>query len=87
MHMIHAGIGDILAKTSSLFDWRLSAIATGEHYCDEIAALVRRSLENVIRLSPQAVQRDEEAVRDKLSKLGGTCFEAESAYLALVERP
>ena len=64
MHMIHAGIGDILAKISSLFDWKLSAIATGEHYCEEIAALVRRSLENVIRLSPQAVQRDEEAVRE-----------------------
>ncbi len=64
MHMIHAGIGDILAKTSSLFDWNLSAIATGEHYCEDIAALVRQSLENVIRLSPQAVQRDEKAVKE-----------------------
>lgn len=64
MHMIHAGIGDILAKTSSLFDWKLSAIATGEHYCEEIAALVRQSLENVIRLSPQAVQRDGDAVKE-----------------------
>ena len=64
MHMIHAGIGDILAKTSSLFDWKLSAIATGEHYCEEIAALVRNSLENVIRLSPQAVQRDGTAVKE-----------------------
>ena len=64
MHMIHAGIGDILAKTTSLFDWKLSSVATGEHYCEEIAALVNHSLQNVIRMAPAAVQRDEKAVSE-----------------------
>ena len=64
MHMIHAGIGDILAKTTSLFDWKLSAIATGEHYCCEIAELVHHSLENVINLAPLAVERNEAAISE-----------------------
>ena len=64
LHMIHAGIGDILAKITSLFDWELSAIATGEHYCSNIAALVNQSLQNVIRLAPQAVQREPEAISE-----------------------
>ena len=64
IHMIHAGIGDILAKITSLFDWKISSIATGEHYCGNIAALVDHSLQNVIRLAPRAVQRESQAISE-----------------------
>jgi len=34
-----SGAGDVYGKYTSLFDWQISSILTGEHYCKEIAAL------------------------------------------------
>lgn len=60
--MIHAGIGDILAKYTSLFDWRLSHMITGEYYCNEVARLVDRSLQKTVAEARRAVDRREDAI-------------------------
>ena len=44
MRMLHAGLGDMLAKYISIIEWRISHILTGEYYCAAIADLVRDSL-------------------------------------------
>lgn len=63
IRMIYAGIGDILAKYTSLFDWRLSHIVTGEYYCGSIARLVNRTLQKTVAAAHCAVNRQEDAVR------------------------
>lgn len=63
IRMIYAGIGDILAKYTSLFDWYLSHIVTGEYYCSDIAQLVNRSLQKTVAAAHCAVNRQEDAVR------------------------
>lgn len=63
MHMIHAGLGDILAKYTSLCDWKLSNIVTGEYYCPEVARLVRASLEKTVATARGIAEREEGAVR------------------------
>lgn len=60
--MIHAGLGDIFAKYTALFDWRLAHMVTGEPYCGEIAQLVDRSLQKTVAAAPRAVKREEDAV-------------------------
>jgi len=60
--MLKAGLGDMLAKYVSICDWRIARIITGEYYCEEIAALIRRSLakcagsaEGLFKREPAAV--------------------------------
>ena len=43
MHMLHAGLGDVLGKYTGLADWRMSKIMgleADEPYCDNISNLV-----------------------------------------------
>lgn len=63
IHMIHAGLGDIFAKYTSLFDWQLAHKITGEYYCGEVAQLVNRSLQKTVAAAYRAVNREEDAVR------------------------
>lgn len=42
-----SGAGDVYGKYTSLFDWKVSNILTGEHYCEEIAALEYDALDAV----------------------------------------
>lgn len=61
--MIHAGLGDIFAKYTALFDWRLAHMITGEAYCGEVAQLVNSSLQKTAAAAHRAVKREEDAVR------------------------
>lgn len=63
IRMIHAGLGDIFAKYTSLFDWRLAHMITGEYYCGEVAELVDGSLQKTVAAAHRAVSREEDAVR------------------------
>ena len=63
MRMLQAGYGDMIAKYSAICEWRISAIMTGEPYCEEIAEMVRASLRQVVEAADRLPQRDEEAVR------------------------
>jgi len=60
--MLWAGLGDMLAKYIALCEWRISAIVTGEYYCPEIAALMRRSLAAIVAAAPRLMERDPEVV-------------------------
>jgi len=63
MRMLWAGFGDMLAKFNALCEWRISHIATGEFYCENVARLVRASVKKIwenadglINRAPQAVE-------------------------------
>lgn len=63
MHMIHAGLGDILAKYTSLCDWKLSSIVTGEYYCSAVAQLVNDSLLKTVSGAQGVKERKEGSVQ------------------------
>ena len=43
-----SGVGDVLGKYTSLFDWHLSHLLTGEYECPNIVALTEAALEGVL---------------------------------------
>ncbi|HPJ01268.1 MAG TPA: sn-glycerol-1-phosphate dehydrogenase [Candidatus Limiplasma sp.] len=60
--MLRAGLGDMLAKSIALCEWRISHIVTGEYYCAEIAGLMRKSLNKIVDAAPKLLARDEQAL-------------------------
>ena len=62
MHMLHAGLGDMIGKYSALSEWRLVKLILGEHYCAETAALVHTSLDKIVNASRGVLTRDKEAI-------------------------
>jgi len=63
LHMMKAGLGDMLAKYISICEWRISHLITGEYYCEDIARLIRDALQCCIDHAPGLLQRDEAAVQ------------------------
>lgn len=49
MEMIAAGFGDMLGKYTSLADWRLGHLLTGEHFCPLCSEVTRQALEACIQ--------------------------------------
>lgn len=49
--MLQAGFGDILGKYTALADWELGRVVNGEAHSDEVAAEVRRAVDEVLALS------------------------------------
>ena len=43
-----AGVCDILAKYTSLADWRIARLVSGEYYCEKIADLAQQAAEEVL---------------------------------------
>ena len=62
MRMLQAGLGDMLAKYVALCEWRISHIVTGEYYCENVAGLMRASLEKIVKAAPGLKHRDPAAV-------------------------
>ncbi|MFV0401253.1 MAG: sn-glycerol-1-phosphate dehydrogenase [Oscillospiraceae bacterium] len=59
-----AGIGDALGKLSSLADWQIGHLLTGEGFCEEVAAMTRRAgmlvfdnMEAMAAGSPEAMEQ------------------------------
>ncbi len=63
LHMIHAGIGDMLAKYVSLCEWQIASLLLGEYYCPAIAQLVKVGLQRCIDAVPALARRDPAAVK------------------------
>ncbi len=63
LHMMKAGLGDMLAKYVSICEWRISHLVTGEYYCEKIAALIRSAVQRCVRNAQGLLQRQEEAVQ------------------------
>lgn len=67
--MLAAGAGDILGKYSSLCDWEIAHIITGEYYCPSVAAIVKQALEAVAKGIAAAAEKNDEAIRDLMNAL------------------
>lgn len=62
LKMMKSGLGDMLAKYTSICEWRIAALVTGEYYCEEIATLVRGALKKCVDLADKLLTRDPDAV-------------------------
>lgn len=62
LHMISAGVGDILGKYVCLTDWQIAHIVNDEYICPEIMALVRQSIQKVAENATLAAKRDKAAI-------------------------
>ena len=62
MRLIAAGLGDMLGKITSLADWRLSHILTGEPMPRDIYGLMEGSLNKIIESVSGAAKRDPKAI-------------------------
>ena len=54
-----AGFGDMIAKYVGLIDWQISALLTGEYYCERIAALTRGATDELVSLADRVTINDE----------------------------
>lgn len=61
--MLQAGLGDMLAKFTSICEWRISNLINGEYYCEDMAQLVRKARNACVENAPKLMQRDPEAVK------------------------
>lgn len=62
VHMLRAGLGDILAKYVSIAEWRIAHIITGEYYCEQVAQLIRDTIKRCTDNAEALLKRDEKAV-------------------------
>ncbi len=62
LHMLRAGLGDILAKYVSVAEWRIAHIITGEYYCEQVAQLIRDTLKRCVEHAVGLMKRDDRAV-------------------------
>lgn len=63
MHMLISGVGDMIAKITSLREWKLAEIIVGEDYCPVTAALVEKALDKVTSQAEGLLKRDPDAVK------------------------
>ncbi|MBQ7700091.1 MAG: iron-containing alcohol dehydrogenase [Clostridia bacterium] len=62
--LLLAGIGDMCAKTVSICEWRISNLITGEHYCDDVAEIMRRCFKAATDNAETAIGGDKNAVKE-----------------------
>ena len=62
MHMIAAGLGDVLGKYLAISDWKLSQIINGEYCCPEVCELVLYSVEKCVATVDDLKARDPQAL-------------------------
>ncbi len=62
--MLRSGLGDMLAKETALCEWRVAALATGEAYCENVAALMRSALDRTVSSADGLLKRDGRAVQN-----------------------
>ncbi len=84
LHLLRAGLGDMLAKYISIGEWRIAHRITGEYYCEKVATLIREAVSRCVKNAEGLLERDPDAVRAVFEGLilGGVCM----AY-AGVSRP
>ena len=66
-NMVAAGLGDMLGKHTALLDWKLSAIATGESFCEGIAGMMREAVE-ICERNAEGLSRREGAAVSELTQ-------------------
>ena len=66
-NMVAAGLGDMLGKHTALLDWKLSAIATGESFCEGIAGMMREAV-GICERNAEGLSRREGAAVSELTQ-------------------
>ena len=84
LKMMKSGLGDMLAKYTSICEWRIAHLVTGEYYCEEIATLVRGALKKCVDLADKLLARDPDAVA---AVFEGLVITGVAMTLAGVSRP
>ncbi|MBR5307964.1 MAG: sn-glycerol-1-phosphate dehydrogenase [Clostridia bacterium] len=84
MNMLKSGIGDMLAKYISICEWRISALVTGEYYCEEIASYIRDALKRCTDNADGFLKRDKAAVE---AVFDGLCAGGLAMAYAGLSRP
>ena len=64
MRLIASGVGDLLGKYTSLLDWKVAHILTGEHICDYIISLQEDVLSTLVSNMDGLCQRDESCINN-----------------------
>ena len=64
-----AGVGDLLGKYTSLADWHMSALLTGERYCSRISDMLYKAVDIVRNSIPGIAAGDTDAYRKLLDGL------------------
>lgn len=54
-----AGFGDMVAKYVGLIDWQISSLLTGEYYCEKIASLTRKAVDELMEMADKVTADDE----------------------------
>ena len=54
-----AGFGDMIAKYIALIDWQISALLTGEYYCEKIASLTRDAVDELMEIADSVCENNE----------------------------
>ncbi|MDV4150279.1 iron-containing alcohol dehydrogenase [Clostridium sp. AL.422] len=54
-----AGFGDMIAKNIALVDWKISNLLTGEIYCEKVATLTRRAVDELVEMADRVTVNDE----------------------------
>ena len=62
LHMLKAGLGDMLAKYVSIAEWQIGHLITGEYYCEAVVELVRKALKKCVDNAEGLLLREEEAI-------------------------
>ncbi len=63
-----AGFGDMIAKYVGLVDWQISHVLTGEYYCERVANLTRKAVDDLVKMADKVTETDE--------KTAGAIFES-----------
>ena len=64
-----AGFGDMVGKYVGLIDWQVSALITGEYYCEKVANLTRQATDKIMALADRITADDEESASAVLEAL------------------
>ncbi len=64
-----AGFGDMVGKYVGLIDWQVSALITGEYYCEKVANLTRMATDKIMALCDRITANDEDSAEAVLEAL------------------
>ncbi len=84
MRLLQAGLGDMLAKYVSICEWRISHIINKEYYCEQVASIMRRSLDKCFQSASGLLKRDPQSVANIME---GLILAGIAMKLAEVTRP
>lgn len=63
LHMIRAGIGDMLAKYISICEWKVAQIVMDEYYCPVVSQMIQTALKRCLDASDAALRREPDGVK------------------------